>query len=341
MRLALFPAFAVVCFAVACGKSSPSPTDPSPSPAREIPASYVGSVALPGRTGVLVTNTARSVAWLRPDAFAALFDLIESRVHAQGSTAVGTLALDDGTTIWLTGSGGGSSVQLSGPGGYSVTASVSGGTLSGTVTAPAGSGSVSPLVRITPLVPEPGDPNGTFEATYARTTSGYFRNVNASNQTIQRDCGYTVELTGTIRLDVRGNVPNSGGFRYMDFRDNWRETRTILPPCQGATNFSPTISEGESGVLTLFQKATDVLQFGIENKFTDPNGSTVTRAFAFIGGYTGATTLQGTVVRLANNVVPTNTGQHFQGFSPVQIEVTLSKVADWKPNRRPTAAAPN
>ena len=184
MHLLLLPAFAVACVAGACGKSSP--TDPTTGGPAVVnpggPTSYVGSVVLPGRTGILVINTAGSVAWLpRPDALAVLFDLIEPRVLAQGSTAGGTLALDDGTTIWLTGSGGGGNLQLSGPGGYSVTASVASGVLSGTVAAPAGSGTVGPLMPVTTLQPEPGDPNGGFEATYTMTTSGYFRNVNTSN----------------------------------------------------------------------------------------------------------------------------------------------------------------
>ena len=334
-RLLRLPAFALVCVAVACGKSSPTdPTNSTPASARG-PGTYVGSVALPGRTGVLVINTAGSVAWLpRPDALAVLFDLVEPRVLAQGSTAGGTLAFDDGTTIWLTGSGGGGSLQLSGSGGYSVTASVSGGVISGTVTAPAGSGAVTPLVQITPLVPEPEDPNGTYEGTYAMTTSGYFRNVAEPAQTIQRDCGYSIELIGTLRLEVKGNVPNSGGLRYMDFRDTWRETCTILSPCPGATNFAPTIIEppGGTGVRSLFHKATDVLQFGVEDKFTDPNGATSTRIFAFIGGYTGAPTIQGTFVTAANNIVPTNAGRHFEGFPPVQTVVTLQRIAGWKPN---------
>ena len=169
---------------------------------------------------------------------------IEPRVLAQGSTAGGTLALDDGTTIWLTGSGGGGNLQLSGPGGYSVTASVAGGVLSGTVSAPAGSGTVGPLVPVTTLQPEPGDPNGGFEATYTMTTSGYFRNVIASTQTIQRDCGYTVELTGTLRLDVLGHPFGSqADFAAWSFGIAGAKRVHIFPPCPGATDFSPTIME--------------------------------------------------------------------------------------------------
>ena len=118
----------------------------------------------------------------------------------------------------------------------------------------------------------------------------------------------------------------------MEFRNSWRETRTILPPCPGATNFSPTTVEAPQGgfLQILSRRANDVHQFGIENKFTDPNGGTLTRVIAFVGAYTSETTIQGTVVRMANNIVPTNTGQHFQGFPPVQAAVTFQKVSTFK-----------
>ena len=339
MRPMLLSAVTVVGVAAACGKSSP--TDPTTGGPAVVnpggPTSYVGSVALPGRTGILVINTAGSVAWLpRPDALAVLIDLIEPRVLAQGSTAGGTLALDDGTTIWLTGSGGGGNLQLSGPGGYSVTASVASGVPSGTVAAPAGSGTVGPLMPVTTLQPEPGDPNGGFEATYAMTTSGYFRNVNAATGTIVRDCGYTVELTGTLRLDVLGHSQGSqGGFRHMEFRNSWRETRTILPPCPAATNFSPTIMEAPEGgfLQILSRRANDVHQFAVEDKFNTANGGTGTRIVAFVGAYTSETTIKGTVLRMANNSVPTTASDHMSGFPPVQIDVTFQKVSNCPPER--------
>jgi hypothetical protein len=335
-NMRLLPAIAAVGVALACGKSS-SPTDPTdldnPTAAAvaATPSSYVGSVTLPGRTGVLVINTSGSFVSSTPsNALAGLLDFIEPRVFAQG-TAGGTLALDDGTTIWLTGSGGGGSLQLSGSDGYSVTASVVGGTLSGTVTAPAGSGAVSPLVSVTRLAEDPGDPNGGFEAAYTMTTTGYFRNLDASNRTT-RDCGYTVELTGTLRLDVPGHSFSGSGLalRRMQFRNSWRETRTILPPCPAATNFSPTVMEApEGGYLEIVsRRARDVHQFGVEDKTTNPNGSTTTRVVAFMGVYASEDMIQGTLVRMANSVVPTNNGgRHFQGFAPVQTAVTFQKVS--------------
>jgi hypothetical protein len=269
------------------------------------------------------------VAWLpRPSALAVLFDLIEPRVLAQGSTTDGTLALDDGTTIWLTGSGGGGSLQLSGSGGYGVAASVASGVLSGTVSAPVGAGSVGPLASVTTLTPEPPNPNGTYEGTYAMTTSGYFRNVVVSTGRVLRDCGHRFELTGTLRLDVRCCSTSSGGFRIMDFRNTWTETRTILPPCPGATNFSPTTvdSGAGDGMQILSRKANDVLQFGIQHKFNGPDGATQTRVFAFVGAYAGDTTIPGTIARMANNVVPTAVdAQHMQGFTPVQTALTLQR----------------
>ena len=115
----------------------------------------------------------------------------------------------------------------------------------------------------------------------------------------------------------------------MQFRNSWRETRTILPPCPAATTFSPTISEApEGGVLEIVtRRARDVHQFGVEDKVTNPNGATTTRIVAFIGVYASENMLQGPVVRMANNVVPTNNGHHVQGFAPVQTSVTFHKVS--------------
>jgi hypothetical protein len=180
------------------------------------------------------------------------------------------------------------------------------------------------------------DREEAYEATYSMTTSGYFRNVTLPSQTIQRDCGYTVELTGTLRLENRCCATSSGGFRITVLRDDWRETRTILPPCPGATNFSPTIIEPTGGnVQRLIYQVTNVLQFGIEDKVTNPNGATVTRFSAFVGGYTtGTAAISGTLVRAANNVVPTNTGQHVQGFPPVRIAVALQRRCSANEDRR-------
>jgi len=340
MRPMLLPAFVVVCAATACGKSSP--TDPTTGGPADVnpggPTSYAGSVALTGRTGILVINTAGSVAWRpRPDALAVLLDLIEPRVLAQGSTASGTLALDDGTTIWLTGSGAGGNLQLSGSDGYSVAASIATGVLSGTVTAPTGSGTVGPLVPVNTLNPEPGDPNGGFEATYTMTTGGYFRNINTTTGRIDRNCGYTGEVTGTLRLDVLGHPQGSrGGFRHMEFRSRWRQTETILPPCPLVPSFSPRITEETEGdfLQILSRKANDVHQFAVQHKFTNPtNGATVTRVFAFVGAYTSETAIPGTVVWMANSTTPTNTGQHLAGFAPTQTAVTFQKVSKCPPER--------
>lgn len=71
----------------------------------------------------------------------------------------------------------------------------------------------------------------------------------------------------------------------------------------------------------------DVHQCGIQDKLTNPNGATLTRIFAFVGAYTSETTIPGTVVRMANNIVPTTEGQYMVGFAPVQAPVTFQKVS--------------
>ena len=81
------------------------------------------------------------------------------------------------------------------------------------------------------------------------------------------------------------------------------------------------------------RRANDVHQFAVENKFNGANGGTVTRIVGFVGAYTSETTIKGTVVRMANNSVPTTASEHMNGFPPVQIDVTFQKVSNCPPER--------
>src|SRR5262245_36531739 len=139
--------FAVVVTAV-CGGKGGSPSSPSGSgPSANTPPlgkTYMGSVSVAGVTGLLMVRAGTGLASIaRPSVLTALLDLIEPRLLAQAAST-GSLTLNDGRAVSLTGSYSGNTFELSGSG-YTVTVSVAGGSVSGTVTAPSGTGTVAPI----------------------------------------------------------------------------------------------------------------------------------------------------------------------------------------------------
>ncbi|MCC7009188.1 MAG: hypothetical protein IT184_10255 [Acidobacteria bacterium] len=137
-------AFVVMAYAAGCGKKTPT----QPAAQQTTPSggqSFVGSVAMSGGTGVVVINSTRRVAAAGVGPLEWLAGLLEPRLLAQSGSADGVLLLPDGTSVSLSGTVAGNTFTLSGDGGYSVTATASGGTISGTVTTPGGVAPVSPM----------------------------------------------------------------------------------------------------------------------------------------------------------------------------------------------------
>jgi hypothetical protein len=325
-RSVLSLALVAVSAAAACGGNSMTgPTGGGGGggggTSHDMPLGYVSSVTLPGRTGVLFFSSLdQSGLRARLGGFEALFNLFEPRLLAQSGNATGALTMDDGTSVRLGGNSAAGNVQLSGAGGYSVTGSVSGTRLSGTVTTPFGSGSATPVLIATPWVSQRGDLLGVFEASYSMRASGYFRNTNISTGQSQRDCGYIVELTGTFSLDVRGGAGTDTGFRG-EFVDAYRETSTIVPPCPQVADFSPRVVEGrKTSDFVVFNSKH--IQVGFDDR-PDAGAGELVRTWAFVG-VLNSTTIEGRFIKSMRNVVlPSAISKHEQGYPLTEIVVTL------------------
>jgi hypothetical protein len=281
----------------------------------------VSAVTLPGRTGVLIVNTATTVASLtRPEALALWWDLVEPRLFAQGGAATGTLTLTDGTTVRLSGTASGGSVQLSGPNGYSVTGSATRVSFSGMVTTPTGSGTVTALAPSAPYN-EPADPRATYEGTYSMRATGYFRNTNVDTGQSQRNCGFDVEVTGTLRIDLRNSAP-SPRYRFTELFDTWRETSTVASPCPSVPNFSPVVAEG-SNDRGLTRDAQNI-QYGFDDG-PYANGDGLIRTWGFVGVLNG-TAIEGRLIRSRHeSLLASAISRHDQGYPPTEVIVTLRK----------------
>src|SRR3954462_7873851 len=203
----------------ACGGSGSGPTQPGTAPT-PTNFSYLGSVSLPGGvSGMLILRTTAILASLdlaRP--LAAWLELVEPRLLAQSSAANGALTLSDGTSITLSGTYNAGSFQLSGSEGYAVTASVSGGVLSGTVTTPLGSAAVTPLGFAVPATPPSSTPNGEYVGTYSMTANGFFNNTTVSTGAT-RACSFQVVITGTLTLAVLSGDSLPSGSRAVHVND--------------------------------------------------------------------------------------------------------------------------
>jgi hypothetical protein len=285
-----------------------------------MPLGYVSSVTLPDRTGVLFFNSLdQSGLRARLSPFEALSNFFGPPLLAQSGSATGALTMDDGTSVKLGGTIAGGSVQLSGADGYSVTGSVSGTRLSGTVTTPFGSGTVTPVLIATPWAAQRGDLLGVFEATYSMRANGYFRNTNISTGQSQRDCGYIVELTGTLSLDVHGGAGTDTGFRGQVV-DSYRETYTIVPPCPQVSDFSPRVVEGSKTPDTSVFNSKHI-QIGFDDR---PNaGADLVRTWAFVG-VVNSTTIEGRLIKSMRNVVlPSAISKHEEGYPLTETVMTL------------------
>lgn len=286
-----------------------------------MPLGYVSSMTLPGRTGVLFFSSLDQTGLrARLGVFETLSNLFGPRLLAQSGNATGALTMDDATSVALSGTIAAGSVQLSGAGGYSVTGSVSGTQLSGTVTTPFGSGTATPVLIATPWVAQRGDLMGVFEATYSMRASGFFRNTNISTGQSQRDCGYIVELTGTLSLDVHGGAGTDTGFRGQVV-DSYRETYTIVPPCPQVSDFSPRVVEGRKTPDTSVFNSKHI-QIGFDDR---PNvgADELVRTWAFVG-VLNSTTIEGRFIKSMRNVVfPSAISKHEQGYPLTETVVTL------------------
>lgn len=233
------PAIAIGWMSVACGNS---PSEPSPVP-QQATRSYLGLVTFPDGQGFLSVSfsTSTSAASLsRVGWFTGWLDLIEPRLLAQ-TAASGVLSLADGTVVRLAGTHTSGAIQLTG-GDYAVAVAIAGDAIAGTVTTPAGTVAVTPELAGVAMVGAPPTPQGTYSGTYSMVAAGYFLNRHVATGQIERNCAYTVAITGTLTIEI-----HSPGF--VSFGDRWREDATIAAGCPGVTQFTKS-AETPAGTST-------------------------------------------------------------------------------------------
>jgi hypothetical protein len=217
--------------AAGCGSKSPAgPTSNgsqnnfTPGPLASVPV-YVGQVQLStGATGTLLLRPSAvfaAVTSKRPEIVNVILDLFGATLHAQGSAASGELILPTGV-IDLTGTYTGSTFSVSG-GGYALTAAESGGSLSGTGTAPEGGNlTVSPPAPPNAApAPAPSDASGTYKVTYSVTTPEHARSTSIATGAIAEDCNYSIVMSGTLTLQLQSSGSGTYAARLVD---DWSES---------------------------------------------------------------------------------------------------------------------
>lgn len=317
---------------IACGGSGSGPTGPSTTPTGSttpIVSAYVGSVALPGGTGMLVVRAASSVntaaLFGRSRLLDALVDLLEPRLLAQGSTASGALTLDNGEQVQLTGTHGADAFQLSGSGGYSASVSVASGSLSGTVFTPTGAAAVAPF-GMTPAGPAPQNPAGFYQGNYQMSVDGYYRTTHVTTGALIRQCSNRFTITGNVRLEIFVPAWDANALA-VHVLDDWREVSTVDPGCPSLSHPAER-SVAPPGPLGM-DYAGDVRTIqGARAERVDANGLTNSRTHAFWGAVTGPTTIEARMAksfRVAGTDPQGGTWFNSEGYATVETTFSLQK----------------
>lgn len=323
-------AAAAIALTVGCGGGGDSKLPSSPSNPNTPPVAssyqYAGAVAMANGTSGIVTvlTFTRLAAVSSPTDLYAVFEWFAPRLLAQG-TATGALSLNDGTTVALSGTTSGSSVQMTGAGGYTASLSASGGSLSGTVTAPQGPGTVAPIppVGVPPSVPS--NPAAVYTGSVnLNVTDGYFFNRIISQNRIERSCLYQAAITGTIRFTVFGADANAPGRWTAEYNENLQYRLRIVPPCPDVTEFESIVSTDSTRVPGRVSVDLSNIQVAFASQWSANNGSG-TENTTFVGAMTGTTINArfGKSRRFGGSPVPNN--EHFEGWNMTETSVALQK----------------
>ncbi len=316
-----------VSLSSACGGgsgSSSSPTSPSSSTAAAVPNTYLGTLTVPGNSslgGFLQLQASQgllagSLAPAELPLFNRVWRFVEPRLLAQaGVAATGSLVIADASVIPLAGTFLNGIFTVTG-GGYAITATVSGGTITGNGTAPGGqTAQVSSPTPAPVTTPAPADPSGTYKGSFRFDTTAAFVNTGVPRTAI--NCNYKVAIAGTLTMDVtnRGN-----GAVDAHLIASWTETSSPgTCPVTGVINI-PTSGLDYSGTATS-------MQFGRLNAGTGPGGTgSLTRGEYFSGAISG-NTIVGTVSRSFNFTAPTTVAgeTHTEGYPVTGVSVTLTR----------------
>ena len=319
-------AIAVVGF-TACGKSTSTPTSPTTTTATASPITYLGNLSVSGAANLggslqltaSQSATAARIADGRRGVLSRIHAWVEPTLHAQARVAAtGMLITTGGAAVPLSGTFSAGVFSMAG-GGYGLTATVSGGGISGSGTAPGGLPTVvSAQAPPPPAVPPPSDPSGTYRGSFRIDTVLVFRNTFPSGGVSQ--CTFNLAIIGTLTMDLQ----NLGSGQVKGhLAANWQETE-VSRTCSFAFTGVGVMTSGID-----FQGPVTNLQVGrVESGTGGGDGrGTITRTQGFSGVVSGNTIL-GTVSRSFNFTTPiaTNPGEtHVEGYPVSSVSVTLTR----------------
>jgi hypothetical protein len=312
----------VAIVVVGCGKNNPSGPSNS-TPAGAVANTFIGVVSATGGAGGTVQlRAASSLSSLAPGGrktlFARVLSLVEPIVLAQSSTASGIFIGESGQVATLAGSFSGNTFSVSG-GGYSVTATVTGTSLTGSASLPGGQ---SATVTASPPVSAPNPPpavaTGFYDGSYQIVADATYRNTLPSDGSLLIQCTYQAVAVGNLTLQITNR---SNGDVDAELSYSWTESEGART-CPFVVIASP-ISPGP-GVMH-YQGPPTTLTFGRVDQ--GPNGTgTVVRSETFVGAVSGNTVV-GRVSRSFQftNSIASPPRNHLSWYPAASTNVVLVK----------------
>ena len=286
---------------------------------------FVGNLTVPGQAELggllLLTKSGTSPVASRslsPRWLAAFVDFVQPTVYAQGA-ATGMLVTDGGPVVSLSGTFGGGMFHMTG-GGYTIAASVTGTTITGTGSAPGGATAQVVAVPSPPPTIPTASAEGIYRTAFHIDAPFKFKNVRADNGDVFADCSFTLAIDGNLSLDFSKEGSNYTGF----LQTTWSE-RNVLPGTGfGCPTTSPVSSFGPTGVE--YSGPLDPMVFAYVDRGTSGPFS-ITRTHAFVGTFTGSA-FQGRF-SISFNMTGLAPGppavMHTSGYPSTSISVTLTK----------------
>lgn len=305
--------------------SSSSSTSTMPTAAAAVPTTYLGALSVAGGSDLGGTLQLKASQGLlaevdtqraRPSLAQLAGWLVPALLAQSGVSATGTLVTTGGSVVPLTGTYSTNTFNVSG-GGYTISATVSGGNIAGTGTAPGGLSAVvsAPAPPAAPT-PAPADPSGTYRASVRIDAVEIFRNTFASGS-VNTNCTFNLAITGNLTIDVQ-NAGNGQVGAHLT--STWQEAETSRTCAFGFT---------APGILTAraldFQGSATNIQMGAAE--SGPSGQgTVVRTQGFSGAI-GTGQIVGTISRSFNFTTSTsNPGEvHVEAYPTSSTTVTLTR----------------
>jgi hypothetical protein len=145
---------------------------------------------------------------------------------------------------------------------------------------------------------------------------------------VERDCGFVVTTTGTLRVEIVGPDQAIPGYSYVRWTDDWRESSRVESPCGGDlgpfNGFGAVVVTPNGPLILEGPREPANIQFAA----ADPgsvSGGTSLRTMAFVGAVNGST-IQGRYVRSSRFVSrPNANNEHTEGYPLTETQVTLRK----------------